>query len=102
MGIKKALEEFLAGIQKKIAVRSKNREKDAANVLKKQKGEKTEDMEEEGSVNAPENPDDAVKKAMVESEKSAQDANKANKPHSDKKAPTPTTTAPPKNCEDET
>eukprot|EP00947_MAST-08B_sp_MAST-8B-sp1_P002555 g2555.t1 len=99
--IKKALEEFLAGIQKKIATRSKNREKDAANVLKKQKGEKTDDMEEEGSVNAPENPDDAVKKAMVESEKAAQDANKANKP-AGAKAPTATTTAPPKKCEDET
>jgi len=72
------LAAFLNGIQSKMAKRSKNRDKDARNVLAGEKGEKKEDMEEEGSVNAPDDADTAIKKAMVDSEKQAQVANNAN------------------------
>jgi len=72
------LKAFIDGIQAKMAKRSRNREKDARNVLAKEKGEKTEEMEDEGSVNAPDDADSAVKKAMVDSEKQAQATNKAN------------------------
>ena len=72
------LKAFLDGIQNKMAKRSKNRDKDARNVLAGEKGEKKEEMEEEGSVNAPDDADTAIKKAMVDSEKQAQVSNAAN------------------------
>jgi hypothetical protein len=69
------LKAFLDGIQSKMAKRTRNRDKDARNVLAGEKGEKKEEMEDEGSVNAPDDADSAVKKAMVDSEKQAQITN---------------------------
>jgi hypothetical protein len=72
------LAKFVAELKKKAETRARNRKKDAENILKKQKGEKPEEMEEEGKVSGVTNPDEAIKSAMVASEKAAQASNAAN------------------------
>jgi len=102
--IEKALAAFIAGIEKKIATRTKNREKDAANVLKKQKGEKLEEMENEGSVNGIEDADETVKKAMIAEEKAAQGVKAGQKKNAKAKPVASASAAPakPKVCADST
>jgi hypothetical protein len=100
--IDEMLEAFLAKMEKKVAARSRNREKESKNILAASKGEAQEPMEAEGSVADPMNADDQVKAGMIESEKAAQKENQNAAPHVQQRAQAQTTsTTTPKPCRDE-